>query len=118
MHRVSRIDYASAGTPELYGGNSSGFTRAGYADGVMGSVHMGAGVCSLAAGGSIATHLHSFEESFYVLEGKPSVEIAGAKHELEPGSFGLIPTGVAHAWKNSSGAIVRWLEMQAPQPRE
>jgi mannose-6-phosphate isomerase-like protein (cupin superfamily) len=29
----------------------------------------------------------------------------------------LIGTGVRHAWKNAGAGRVRWLEMQAPQPR-
>ena len=69
MHRVSRIDEAAAKTPELYKSRSTGFRRATYVDHAMGSVHMGVGICYLDAGGAIEPHLHSFEESFYVLEG-------------------------------------------------
>jgi len=83
----------------------------------MGSVHMGVGVCFLAPGGAIQTHLHAFEESFYVLEGNITAHIGQKKHTLGPGNFGLIPTGTRHAWQNESGRPVRWLEMQAPQPR-
>ena len=36
---------------------------------------------------------------------------------LNPGDFGLISTGVRHAFRNPSGKPARWLEMQAPQPR-
>lgn len=117
MHFVSRIDRAGAQTPEAYAAHSTGFTRAGYVDRSMGSVHMGVGLCTMAQGGSIASHLHSFEESFYVLEGSARLTASGKTHAVSAGHFGLIPTGVAHAWTNSGEGAVRWLEMQAPQPR-
>ena len=69
MHAVSKIDPAAAQTPQLYQSHSTGFRRATYVDRAMGSVHMGTGICFLDAGGSIQPHLHSFEESFYILEG-------------------------------------------------
>ena len=56
-----------------YVGNSKSFSRCSLVDRTSGSVHMGLGLCSLKAGGAIETHLHSFEESFYVLEGQPTL---------------------------------------------
>jgi len=117
MHAVSKIDPAAARTPPAYENHSTGFRRATYVDRAMGSVHMGVGICFLDAGGSIRPHLHSFEESFYILEGSLEVEIAGRTHAVRAGNFGLIPTGVAHSWRNAGDATARWLEMQAPQPR-
>jgi mannose-6-phosphate isomerase-like protein (cupin superfamily) len=117
MHSVSKVDEAAAQTPQLYGSHSSGFRRATYVDHRVGSVHMGVGVCFLDPKGAISPHVHSFEESFYVLEGNPIVQIGGKSYTLGPGHFGLISTGVPHAWRNASNARVRWLEMQAPQPR-
>ena len=117
MHAVSKIDPAAAQTPKLYQPHSSGFRRATYVDRAMGSVHMGTGICFLDASGFVASHLHSFEESFYILEGSVAVEIGAQTHALGPGNFGLIPTGLAHSWKNAAGGTARWLEMQAPQPR-
>jgi len=78
---------------------------------------MGVGICFLAPGGTIDSHLHSFEESFYILEGSITVQIGGRSQTLGPGNYGLISTGVPHAWRNSGSAPARWLEMQAPQPR-
>lgn len=83
----------------------------------MGSVHMGVGVCYLDPQGVIQPHLHSFEESFYILEGNPTLQTGAETRELGPGSFGLIPTGVPHTWRNATTGPTRWLEMQAPQPR-
>jgi len=87
----------------------------------MGSVHMGVGICYLEPGGEIRPHLHSFEESFYILEGHVTLQIGAKSHTLEPGHYGLIPTGVPHEWRhvwsNPGDRPAKWLEMQAPQPR-
>jgi mannose-6-phosphate isomerase-like protein (cupin superfamily) len=78
---------------------------------------MGTGICFLDAAGAIQPHLHSFEESFYILEGNVIAEIGEQAHLLGPGHFGLISTGVKHAFRNTGNQPARWLEMQAPQPR-
>ncbi|HKZ70048.1 MAG TPA: cupin domain-containing protein [Anaerolineales bacterium] len=117
MHSVSRIDPAVAQTPSPYEGHSSGFRRVAYVNRAVGSVHMGTGICFLESKGVIQTHLHSFEESFYVLEGNVIAQIGEQAYTLGPGCFGLISTGVRHAWRNAGDQPVRWLEMQAPQPR-
>jgi mannose-6-phosphate isomerase-like protein (cupin superfamily) len=117
MHHVSRIDPASARTPAFFDQSSKGFRRATYVDRGMGSVHMGVGICYLDPDGVIQPHLHSFEESFYILEGKATLQTGQERREIGPGCFGLIPTGAPHAWRNSGPETVRWLEMQAPQPR-
>src|ERR1700733_14561086 len=117
MHAVSKIDPAAAQTPQLYRPHSTGFRCATYVDRAMGSVHMGTGICFLDPNGAIQPHLHSFEESFYILEGSVGVQIGEKTHTLGPGNFGLIPTGTAHSWKNAGRGTARWLEMQAPQPR-
>src|SRR5262249_5154781 len=117
MHYVSRIDEASASTPPLYAKWSSGFRRATYVDQAVGSVHMGVGICYLEPDGFVSPHVHSFEESFYILEGSIGADIAGKTETLGAGHFGLIKTGVPHAFRNTGAKVVRWLEMQAPQPR-
>jgi quercetin dioxygenase-like cupin family protein len=78
---------------------------------------MGVGLCTLDAGGHIAPHVHAFEESFYVLEGRLTAQIGDRAVLLGPGHYGLIPTGERHAWRGAGDGPVRWLEMQAPQPR-
>jgi mannose-6-phosphate isomerase-like protein (cupin superfamily) len=117
MHFVSKIDPQAAGTPKAYEQGSSGFRRAAYVDRAMGSVHMGTGICYLEADGVIQPHLHSFEESFYILEGSLIARVGEQSHVLGPGDFGLVSTGVAHGWRNIGQQPARWLEMQAPQPR-
>jgi mannose-6-phosphate isomerase-like protein (cupin superfamily) len=117
MHYVSKIDERAAEIPQGYAKHSTDFRRATYVDRAMGSVHMGVGICFLGPQGSIQPHVHSFEESFYILEGSVVVQIGEGSHSLGPGHFGLISTGVRHSWRNTNNRPVRWLEMQAPQPR-
>jgi mannose-6-phosphate isomerase-like protein (cupin superfamily) len=116
MHHFSTIREHEAKTPKAYEKFSQGFRHASFVQHGMGSVHMGTAICYLAPQGSIGTHLHSFEESFYILEGSPVVQIEDNSYQLRPGNFGLIGTGKKHSWENG-GAPARWLEMQAPQPR-
>jgi mannose-6-phosphate isomerase-like protein (cupin superfamily) len=117
MHHVSRIDPASARTPNLYQEHSIGFRRATYVDRSAGSVHMGVGICFLDPRGRINPHLHSFEESFYVLEGELELQTGDHATSLKAGDYGLIPTGMRHSFRNPNGQTALWLEMQAPQPR-
>lgn len=50
-----------------------------------------------AGGGSPeGLHTHTFEQIFYLLEGRMSVEIEGARHDLKPGCVVIFPEGVRH----------------------
>ncbi|OFZ87748.1 MAG: hypothetical protein A2V78_09030 [Betaproteobacteria bacterium RBG_16_64_18] len=100
-----------------YPGNSKAFTRCSLVDEAAGSVHMGVGLCALKAGGRIDAHVHSFEESFYVLEGEPTLILDGRGYPLLPGACGLVPVGVAHAWLGPAKGDAKWIDMMAPQPR-
>src|SRR5262245_65837232 len=51
-------------------GRSSGLTTCRLVGGTLGSTHMALTLVSL-AGGHVDEHLHSYESSFYVLEGAP-----------------------------------------------
>lgn len=117
MHYVSKIDQAAAQTPDSYQKHSTGFTRATYVDRAVGSVHMGTGICFLQPAGVIEPHIHSFEETFFILEGNVIVQTGEQAYLLGPGHFGLISTGVKHGWRCVGDQPARWLEMQAPQPR-
>lgn len=117
MHITSKIDHTTAQTPAVYQKHSVGFRRATYVDRAAGSVHMGVGICTLEVSGTIQPHVHSFEESFYILEGELIVQIGERSHQVGPGHFGLIATGTPHSFRHVGKQPVRWLEMQAPQPR-
>jgi quercetin dioxygenase-like cupin family protein len=113
MHHVVRADEIRPG-PE-YPDASTGFARASLVDREAGSVHMAVGICTLDAQGSVDEHLHSFEESFFVLEGSPVLVLDGRAWRLLPGACGVVPVGVRHAWLGGDGG--RWIDMYSPQPR-
>jgi quercetin dioxygenase-like cupin family protein len=67
--------------------------------------------------GWIQPHLHSLEETFLLLEGRLTAQIGESVLTLRAGDYGLIETGLVHSWRAGSEGPVRWIEMQAPQPR-
>ena len=95
-------------------GRSSGLRSCRLVGGALGSTHMALTLVSLAEG-HVDAHLHSFETSFYVLEGEPLLYLAGRGVKLEPGACGVVPVGVPHAFRCDDRAL--WIEMAAPRPR-
>jgi quercetin dioxygenase-like cupin family protein len=95
-------------------GHSSGLTACRLVGGALGSTHMALTLVSL-ADGHVDEHLHSFETSFYVLEGEPVLYLEGRGVRLQPGACGAIPVGSPHAFRATAEA--RWIEMAAPRPR-
>jgi quercetin dioxygenase-like cupin family protein len=81
------------------------------------AVHTGFGLGRLAAGGSVPSHVHSYEESLYVLDGAVVVQTPGEAARLGPGDYGLIPVGVPHSLRNDGGAEARFARLSAPLPR-
>ena len=95
-------------------GRSNGLTTCRLVGGALGSTHMALTLVAL-ADGHVDAHLHSFETSFYVLEGEPLLYLAGRGVKLEPGACGVVPVGVPHAFRCDDRAL--WIEMAAPRPR-
>jgi quercetin dioxygenase-like cupin family protein len=118
MHHVGRFDPSTLVTPRAWGARSSGYRRQTLIDGTLGSVHMGVGVCELGPAGRLGGHVHSYEESFYVLEGAPELTMGGQTIRFAPHQCGVIPVGVPHAWSGGASGSCRWLEMVSPRPRE
>jgi len=113
-HLVRAADVASALGHEP---RSRGFARAPLISGATGSVHMGLGLCAL-EDGRLDLHVHSFEESFYVLEGTPSLHLDGRDVRLRPGACGVVPVGTPHAWRSGGDDRAIWIDMLAPRPRD
>jgi quercetin dioxygenase-like cupin family protein len=105
-------------TPEHFQTASDGFTRWTCVDEtVPGAAHTDFGVCLLAPGGHIDGHLHSYEESFHVLEGAVVCDTPEGSVDLVAGDYGLLPIGVPHAWRNVGDVPARWADLSTPQPR-
>ena len=61
-------------------------------------------------------HDHPFEESYYMLEGEVDVVADGDRYTLEPGDAFWTGVGCVHAFYETRGRRVRWLETSAPGP--
>jgi quercetin dioxygenase-like cupin family protein len=95
-------------------GRATGLGSCRLIDGSTGSTHMALTLVAL-SDGHVDTHLHSYETSFYVLEGEPVLYLDGRGVELKPGACGVAPVGVPHAFRCEGRAL--WIEMAAPRPR-
>jgi quercetin dioxygenase-like cupin family protein len=105
-------------TPPEFEGRSAGYTGDSVVDEAGGSVQTGFRVARLDAGGHVDAHVHSFEESIYVIQGSLTVDTPEGSHALSSGDYGLLPVGMTHAFRNTSGDAVGFAEMKAPLPRE
>ena len=117
-HIVTKADRFAFPTPPEFEGRSKGYTAEVVVNEQGGAVQMGFRVARLEAGGSVDVHVHSFEESMYMIEGALTVDTPEGSLELVAGDYGLLPVGVTHAMRNTSGNIAAFAQMQAPLPRE
>jgi len=115
-HLVAGQAGATFAVPERFAALSDGFRRWTIVDATS-SVHQDFGVCELDPGGVIKAHVHSFEESFFVISGEAVCHTGEGAFRLVAGDYGVIPVGSAHSWRNESSEPVRWAEMLAPQAR-
>jgi quercetin dioxygenase-like cupin family protein len=115
VKKVADLDYQP---PAEFVGRSTGYRGDDVVDEAAGGVQMGFRVARLEPGGQVDTHVHSFEESVYVVAGSLTVDTTEGSAELVAGDYGLLPVGTAHALRNTSAEPVAFSEMRAPLPRE
>ena len=71
--------------------------------------------CTAAPGSGTIIHYHpDQEETFRVLEGSMEVFQDGQWNVLASGNATAVPGGKVHAWRNESGAPVRFLNVHRP----
>jgi quercetin dioxygenase-like cupin family protein len=117
MHSFGKFDASALGAHPVFAGHSQGYTHTWLVNHTTGSVHTGLSIDELAPGGTIAPHVHSFEEGFYILSGEAIVAINGQTYRLRRGDYGVVKVGALHAWRNAGPTPVRWFQMAAPQPK-
>ena len=98
-------------------GHAAGFRRWTVVDDTVGAVHTGFGVAELDPDGRVDWHVHSFEESLFVLDGELVLRTAEAAVRLRPGDYALVPVGEPHSLANEGTVVGRCAAMSAPQPR-
>ncbi|MFI6488801.1 cupin domain-containing protein [Streptomyces sp. NPDC050564] len=94
-----------------------GFRRRSVVGEADGSVHTGFGICELRPDGVVGAHVHSYEETFHVLSGTVVLDVPEGSYLLDEGDYGLLSTGVPHAWRGAGDTVGRWTDMLAPVPR-
>ena len=83
-----------------------------------GAAHTDFGISRLEPGGSTATHVHSFEESFHVLRGEVELATPEATVHLVAGDYGVLPIGVPHRWRAIGDETAEWSDLFTPPARE
>ena len=116
-HVVRSRSEAEYLVPSVFESHSEGFRRWPIVGEVDGAVHTGFGIGEMDPGGRLDPHVHSYEESLFVLEGEVVLRTPGAAALLRPGDYGLVHVGVQHALRNEADGRARWVAMSAPTPR-
>ena len=116
-HLVRAAADASWGVPPALEGHVKGFRRWTVVDEGGGAVHTGFGIGEMEPGGRLDWHVHSYEESLYVIDGEVVLYTSEAAVLLGPGDYGLIPLGQPHALTNLGSETARWAALSAPVPR-
>ncbi len=115
VKKIGQLDYR---IPPEFAERSSAYTGDSVVDEPGGGVQMGFRVARLDPGGWIEAHVHSFEESIYVINGRLVIDTTEGSFSLGAGDYGLLPVGMTHAFRNLSDEPVSFAEMKAPLPRE
>jgi quercetin dioxygenase-like cupin family protein len=117
LPHVQRRAEVEPSLPPGWTDRASGFGVTPLVGGHVGSVHTGWALCALEPSGHVDPHLHSFEQSVYVVAGNPLLTTGGRTYRLSPHECGLLPVAASHAWSNDGAEIAVWLEVSAPAPR-
>ncbi len=117
MHLFGHFQDSALQPTSRYHGRGTYYREAPLVDHTSGSVHTGLSIDELGAGGTLAAHVHAYEESFYILAGQAIVQIADRSYRLGAGDYGVLKVGTPHGWRAATPEPVRWLQMGAPQPK-
>jgi mannose-6-phosphate isomerase-like protein (cupin superfamily) len=73
------------------------------------------GIIEIAAGRVLEEHVHAEEDdAFYIVEGEMTFFFGDEEAVAGPGTFVLVPPGVAHGFRNDGDVPVRMLNIHAP----
>lgn len=115
---VRRGDEAEYAPPGPLAPGAVGMSRWHAVGEVDGAAHTDFGITRLEPGGSTATHVHSFEESFHLIQGEVVLATPEATVHLVAGDYGVIPIGVPHAWRAVGDTVAAWSDLFTPPVRE
>lgn len=67
-------------------------------------------------GVAIGLHDHTYEEAYFILSGEVEAIMDGRRYQARAGDVLWTGVGCVHAFANTGGVPVRWLETFSPQP--
>jgi quercetin dioxygenase-like cupin family protein len=109
-----RITALTADWPD---GAPAGFAKQKLLGRDHGSEHMALYVASVESGSAgPTTHIHSYDQFFYVLEGTMTLQIGLDRYTAGPHTLAVLPAGVPHAQWNEGPDIERHITLLAPEP--
>jgi len=117
-HIVKKVEDHDYQEPSEFQGRSRGYRGDRIVNEAAGAVQTGFQLSLLDPDGAVPHHLHSYEETFYVIAGSLVVDLPEGSFEVGAGDYGLIPVGVTHSLRNTSETTTSFAEMRAPLPRE
>ncbi|KAJ5773448.1 hypothetical protein N7457_008344 [Penicillium paradoxum] len=68
--------------------------------------------------GGPGTHVHEFDQYYFVLEGELTIEVALEKHVVGPETLVILPAGVPHRQFNDGNVAEKHLSILSPVPAE
>jgi mannose-6-phosphate isomerase-like protein (cupin superfamily) len=72
-------------------------------------------IIEIARGRELEAHVHAEEDdAFYILEGELTFTFGDERVAAPPGTFVLVPPGVAHGFQNDGASPMRMLNIHAP----
>jgi mannose-6-phosphate isomerase-like protein (cupin superfamily) len=72
-------------------------------------------IIEIVAGRELDEHVHEAEDdAFYIVQGEMTFTFGDEEIAAPPGTFVLVPPGVAHGFRNDGAAPVRMLNVHAP----
>jgi quercetin dioxygenase-like cupin family protein len=115
---VGRLDWSFADSPQAPSATSSGLVRQRFIGWPQGAVHTDLSAIVLHPGGWLAPHVHSYEETLYILEGDMLFLIGDRVHRVTAGDYTLMPTGTRHGLANTGSRPARFLSLNSPQKQD
>jgi quercetin dioxygenase-like cupin family protein len=82
-----------------------------------GSEHVSLYIGSVEPGaGGPGTHVHAFDQFYFVLDGQMTVEVGLERHVADPHTLVVLPAGVPHRQFNEADTTERHITLIVPEP--
>ena len=109
----NQVKYVPAGTGPAYWGPGDQLTFLITGEETGGAFFLAE--MSVPPGGGPPPHIHHREdESFYVIEGKLTVQVGGKTMTASPGDYAYLPRGIVHCFKNNGDVPAKALVLATP----